>query len=239
MNRRITAIAIGTLCHVVFALAVIYAIDGLYGSLSWARGTLTGTPQLIANLALLLQFPLLHSFLLSSTGTRLLAAAIPFIGKELVTTSYVLVSSLQLLSVFLLWSPWHTVVWENGMLKIPLVACYGAAWILLVTAMTHAGLGIQLGYLGWSAVARGDSVKYPSFADHGLYKSCRHPIYLSFALILWTGPEWTVDHLVIASTWTAYCVIGPLFKERRYLRWYGEKFARYRARTPYFFPRFR
>jgi 2-polyprenyl-6-methoxyphenol hydroxylase-like FAD-dependent oxidoreductase len=69
-----------------------------------------------------------------------------------------------------------------------------------------------------------------------MFKRVRQPIYLSFTLILWTAPTWTPDHLMLAVIWTAYCYIAPFFKEQRYRRWYGDPFARYQKRVPYWNP---
>jgi len=55
-------------------------------------------------------------------------------------------------------------------------------------------------------------------AADGLFRVTRQPIYVSFALTLWTVPTWTPDQLVIAVVLTAYCLFAPLFKEARYRR---------------------
>ncbi|HRK36076.1 MAG TPA: isoprenylcysteine carboxylmethyltransferase family protein, partial [Candidatus Hydrogenedentes bacterium] len=103
-------------------------------------------------------------------------------------------------------------------------------------ALTDAGLGLQTGFTGWSSVVQGKRPTYKTFPTRGLFRLCRHPVYLGFALVMWTAPEVTVDGLVLAAGWTAYCLIGPLFKERRYLEWYGADYAKYRDSKPYFVP---
>ena len=102
--------------------------------------------------------------------------------------------------------------------------------------MSDAGLAVQTGFLGWSAVARDRAPIYGDFAAKGTFRVVRQPVYLAFACTLWTGPVWTPDHLLLATAWTGYCVFGPVLKERRYLRAYGERFARYRDRVPYWLP---
>ena len=71
------------------------------------------------------------------------------------------------------------------------------------------------------------------------FAACRQPIYLGFALTLWTGPVWTPDRLVLALPWTLYCLVGPLWKERRFAALHGDRFDAYRQRVPYIVPRFR
>jgi protein-S-isoprenylcysteine O-methyltransferase Ste14 len=45
--------------------------------------------------------------------------------------------------------------------------------------------------------------------------------------------------LMLASAYTAYCLLAPRLKERRFARRYGARFAAYKARTPYAVPRLR
>jgi protein-S-isoprenylcysteine O-methyltransferase Ste14 len=44
---------------------------------------------------------------------------------------------------------------------------------------------------------------------------------------------------VLAVLLTAYCLLAPLLKERRFAARYGERFMAYRARVPYAMPRWR
>jgi 2-polyprenyl-6-hydroxyphenyl methylase/3-demethylubiquinone-9 3-methyltransferase len=70
----------------------------------------------------------------------------------------------------------------------------------------------------------------------GLFRVCRQPIYVSFAITLWTVPVWTPDQFVLAAVLSAYCLAGPLLKEARFTRLFGQEFVSYRARHPYWFP---
>jgi protein-S-isoprenylcysteine O-methyltransferase Ste14 len=71
----------------------------------------------------------------------------------------------------------------------------------------------------------------------GLFRLIRQPIYVAFALTLWTPPVWTPDQLVLAISLTAYCLLAPRLKERRFAARYGSRFERYRADVPYVLPR--
>ena len=102
--------------------------------------------------------------------------------------------------------------------------------------MADAGLGLQTGLSGWWAVFRGQQVRYPGLPTKGLFRVCRQPIYLSFALVTWFGPAWTVDKLWVASVLTTYCIVGPLLKEARYARIFGRAFEEYREAVPYLIP---
>lgn len=50
------------------------------------------------------------------------------------------------------------------------------------------------------------------------------------------SPIMTLDKILLASLWSLYCFIGPVFKERRFSQIFKEKLTNYKLRTPYFFP---
>lgn len=238
-RREVTAFvwAVGT--HTTFLLAIGTMLVALDRGLTIGRGPFHGAAAWIANLALVLQFPLLHSWLLTARGGKLLAALAPFgFGNRLAVTNYAWIASAQLLAVFWLWSPSDTVLWEaHGAWLWASRALYAASWIFLVKALSDAGLGLQMGFAGWRALLADERVRFPSFPTHGAFRVCRQPIYLGFALTTWTGSLLTLDRLVLAVLWTAYCVVGPLHKEARFIHKYGEPFLAWRARVPYFLPR--
>jgi hypothetical protein len=117
-----------------------------------------------------------------------------------------------------------------------MIVLYAASWALLGKSMFDAGLSLQTGSLGWSALFRGRKPVYPPMPVTGLFRLTRQPIYVSFALTLWTVPTWTPDQLVVAITFTAYCLIAPQFKEARYRRIYGRAFDDYAQSVPYWSP---
>ena len=97
-------------------------------------------------------------------------------------------------------------------------------------------MALQTGSLGWIALLRRRPPVYPALPQTGLFRLTRQPIYVSFALTLWTVPTWTPDQLVIAIVFTSYCLVAPLFKEARYRRMYGPAFDDYARRVPYWLP---
>jgi len=236
--HRGVALAIGLTGHALFAAAVVVMFLSLYHGLAWGGPRLSGWAALAANTTLAAQFAIGHSLLLSDRGRRLLARLTPLaLGRDLATTTFAAAASLQLLLVFLLWSP-SGVLWvaPEGAPRSVLSTLYALSWLLLAKSMHDAGLGVQLGLTGWLSVWRGRRPTYPPFPRGGLFRHTRQPIYVSFTLILWTEPDWTPDRLLLTLAWTAYCVLAPMLKERRYLRWYGDAFARYQKRVPYWLP---
>ncbi|MBL8695247.1 MAG: isoprenylcysteine carboxylmethyltransferase family protein [Planctomycetes bacterium] len=236
---RIYALLLGAVTHLAFGAAIILMVLSLYDGMRLGFGPARGLSSAAWNLALLLQFPILHSWLLSSRGRALLARLAPSgLGGDLVTTMYALVASLQLGAVFLLWSPTGILLWEaHGVALWVSRVAFALSWVLLARAIIDGGASVQTGFAGWSAVFRGRKPSYGPMPETGLFRYCRQPIYLAFAATLWTGPTLTLDRLLLALSWTIYCVVGPVHKEQRYRRYFGERFERYRRRVPYLLPR--
>lgn len=240
LERRGLAIFYGTLCHGLFLLAVGFAMVTMY--MGMTPGYLVHLPKPLAALwdgLLLLQFPLLHSFLLTRKGGGKLARLAPkrYAGT-LSTTLFATAASLQMCLLYLCWSPVGSVWWKaEGLTKAVLTALYLGSWLLLGKSMVDSSLAVQAGYLGWLSLFRGRQPNYPDMPETGLFQHCRHPIYLAYILIVWTVPVWTPDQLAVALCLTTYCLLGPLHKEARYLRRYGPRFESYRSRTPYLLPR--
>jgi len=191
----------------------------------------------LANAALIVQFPLVHSLLLTRWGGRLLSS-LGRHGATLSTTTYATVASAQLLALFALWTPSGIVWWraEGAMLWAVLTA-YTASWLFLVKASWDAGAEVQSGALGWMSLMAARKPRFPDMPDAGTFRVIRQPIYLAFALTTWLVPVWTPDQLVLATLLTAYCLLAPRLKERRFRARYGARFEAYVARTPYMIPR--
>jgi protein-S-isoprenylcysteine O-methyltransferase Ste14 len=236
-RRRAFASLVGVLSHGTFLVAVSSMFLALRNGLALGCGSLGGAGGWLVNAALALQFPLVHSFLLTERGRGLLARLLGRHGHTLAPTTYAWSAALQILATFALWSPSGIVWWQPvGAARVAMHALYAGAWLFLGKALMDGGLGLQTGWIGWTALWRGERVRFPALAEGGLFARCRQPIYLGFALTLWTGPTWTPDRLLLASVWTAYCLLGPLRKEARYLRVHGDAFRSYQRRVPYMLP---
>lgn len=71
--RIVAAIAPGLICHALFAVAVLAIILAMFCGLSESPGSVPRPWALLANAALIAQFPLAHSLLLTGPGGRFLA----------------------------------------------------------------------------------------------------------------------------------------------------------------------
>lgn len=240
-GRIALALAMGLLCHVTFALAVLAMIAAMFFGLSESLGRAPWPWAILANAALIAQFPLAHSALLTGAGGRLLARLAPGPhGATLATTTYALIASLQLLALFALWTPSGIVWWRaEGAAFWIICAAYAGAWLLLLKASFDAGAEVQSGALGWLSLMARIRPVFPDMPTRGLFRVIRQPIYVAFALTLWTTPVWTPDQLALAVSYTAYCLLAPRLKERRFAARYGARFQSYRAAVPYALPRWR
>lgn len=232
------ALTLGVLTHLVFASAILAMIVAMGFGLSRSLGTVPWPWAALANAVLIAQFPLVHSAMLSAPGRRLLGRLIPGPhGRSLATTTYALIASLQLLALFALWTPSGIVWWQaEGWALAASLTLYAAAWVLLLRSILDAGVELQIGALGWMSVLQDIPVRFPAMPTGGLLRVMRQPIYVAFALTLWTVPTWTPDQLVLAIAFTAYCVAAPILKERRFLAIHGERFEAYQRRVPYMNP---
>lgn len=237
-GRIATALGFGLLCHSLFATAVFAMIVAMWFGLSASFGALTGPWALIGNAALIVQFPLLHSALLTTRGQQIMIRLTPSAHRAtLASTTYAIIASAQLLALFTLWTPSGVIWWraEGGALWL-ISAAYAASWLLLVKASFDAGAEVQSGALGWMSLLARIRPVFPPMPKLGLFAVIRQPIYVAFALTLWTVPVWTPDQLILAICYSGYCLIAPRLKERRFARRYGAEFAQYQAQVPYTCP---
>ena len=237
-KRWMVAISYGILCHLIFTISVLAMLVLMFFGMSQSFGKMPAPYSYFTNLLLLLQFPLAHSFLLSSKGRHCLLYFSPRdYSKTLAPTVFALIASIQLFLLFVFWTPTQIIIWEaSGPFFIMMCALYGCSWLLLVWASIDAGAELQSGALGWMSLAQNKTPKFPDFPTVGLFKFIRQPIYASFALTTWTTPNWTLDQLLIALVFTYYCIVAPRFKEKRFEKKFGGKFTDYKSKVPYMVP---
>lgn len=238
-GRIALALALGALCHTIFALGMLAMIVAMFYGLSESLGIVPWPWAGLANAALIAQFPLAHSLFLTGPGERFLVRLIPGPhGKTLATTTYAIIASAQLLALFALWTPSGVVWWRaEGPVFWGVTVAYATSWLILLKAIFDAGVEVQTGALGWMSVLARIRPVFPDMPTRGLFRLIRQPIYVAFALTLWTVPVWTPDQLLLAISFTTYCLLAPRLKERRFVARYGDRFEQYRAEVPYVLPR--
>lgn len=237
-GRNFVALSYGIVCHVSFAAGVGSMMLSMFFGMSRSLGTVPAPWNWVANAALLVQFPVVHSLLLTGRGRTLMARMAPRgAGTTLATTTFATIAALQVFLLFAFWSPTGVIWWQaGGAGLVVLTGLYSCSWLLLGKSMADAGLSLQTGSLGWVALFRGRKAVYPPMPVTGLFRLTRQPIYVAFTLTLWTVPTWTPDQLVVALTLTGYCLVAPRLKEARFRRIYGSAFDCYARHVPYWLP---
>jgi protein-S-isoprenylcysteine O-methyltransferase Ste14 len=82
-----------------------------------------------------------------------------------------------------------------------------------------------------------DPKKTATLWTGGLYRYCRHPLYL-LTLAAWVvTPMMSLDRAVFIAGMAAYLVFGIRREERRMIEKYGDVYRAYQATTPMLFPR--
>lgn len=237
--RVCLAVSFGLVCHSLFAVAVLSMVIAMSQGMSESLGRVSWPWAFFTNAALIVQFPLAHSALLTIRGSRLLARIVPGAhGATLSTTTYAIIASAQLLALFALWTPSGIIWWRpEGAVFWIICSAYTISWLILAKASFDAGVEVQSGALGWLSLMARIRPVFPDMPTQGLFRVIRQPIYVAFALTLWTAPVWTPDQLVLAVFYTAYCLLAPRRKERRFEARYGARFQQYRDTVPFAVPK--
>ncbi len=69
-----------------------------------------------------------------------------------------------------------------------------------------------------------------------MYRFDRHPIMTGILVGMWVTPDMTIGHLLFATVFSAYVVVGVHYEERALRRQWGESYEAYRQRVPTIVP---
>ncbi|HEY2683175.1 MAG TPA: hypothetical protein VGI93_06685 [Steroidobacteraceae bacterium] len=238
---RIAIFLYGILSYLVFFAAFLYSIGFIGGFLT--PTILDGVPRasfgtaLCVDLALLALFAIQHSGMARPAFKSWLKKFLP---EEIERSTYVLLSSLALIVMFIYWQPIGGVIWSTtGALRSALIGVYGLGWALLLYTtflIDHFDLfGLKQ---VWRRLCN-RVYRPPAFRTPSLYKLVRHPLYIGWLMIFWAAPTMTVAHLVFSMATTAYILIAIRWEENDLVAAFGPSYEDYRARTPMLIPRIR
>ncbi len=233
------ALGYGLLCYGAFFATFLYAIGFIGGFLTPTTldGPLTGPLWLAIaiNTGLVLLFGVQHSVMARPWFKKAWVRVVP---EHLERSTYVLLSSVALIAMFILWRPMGGVVWsiEHPIARGILYAILGAGFLLvLVTTflINHFDLfGLRQTWLHF----RGRGYTHLDFATPGVYRFVRHPLYVGWLMSFWATPTMTAAHLLFAALSTAYILAAIRWEERDLLDHHGESYALYRQRVPMLVP---
>ncbi len=238
---RISIFLYGVVSYLVFFAVFLYGIGFIGGFLT--PTLLDGVPRtsftmaLMVDLALLAAFALQHSGMARPAFKRWWTKIVP---EEAERSTYVLVSSLALVVLYIYWEPIGGVIWSlNGAARSAVIALYLMGWVLLLYTtflIDHFDLfGLKQ---VWRRLSN-KAYRAPTFRTPSLYKLVRHPLYIGWLTIFWSAPTMTVAHLIFALGTTGYILIAIRWEENDLVSAFGNTYVDYRARTPMLIPRIR
>jgi|GEM_PF-86531 len=176
----------------------------------------------------------LHSLLASRIVKAWFERAWGALARRWYRLGYVLFAGFSFLPVLALWitlpdqllyqvaAPWRwLMLWGQG------AALVGLAATLWQTDV--------LEFSGLSRLWQPEPAVGP-LQVRGLYCYVRHPMYLFGMILLWLTPVMTVNLFALYLAMSLYFYVGSLHEEQRMLAEFGEAYARYRTRTPMWFP---
>jgi methanethiol S-methyltransferase len=236
---RISIFVYGIVSYLVFLLVFLYGIGFIGGF--WTPTTLDGVPTsslgiaLTADLSLLAAFAIQHSGMARPAFKQWWKRYVPEAAER---STYVLVSSLALVALYVFWQPIGGVVWSaSGVARNVVIGVYLLGWALLLYVtflIDHFDLfGLKQVWRRLSDKA----YRAPVFRTPSLYKFIRHPLYIGWLTIFWAAPTMTAAHLIFAIGTTLYILVAIQWEERDLETAFGKTYVDYRARTPMLIPR--
>jgi methanethiol S-methyltransferase len=237
---RVGIFIYGLVSYAVFFAVFLYGIGFIGGFLTPTRlddsPTSTLAHALVVDLLVLSVFAIQHSGMARSGFKAWLKRFVPEAAER---STYVLLSSLALVVVYVYWEPIDGVIWSAapGVVRNTVIGLYGVGWLILLYStflIDHFDL------FGLKQVWRrllDKGYRAPVFRTPGLYKLVRHPLYIGWLVIFWAAPVMTSAHLLFAVVTTAYILIAIRLEEADLVTAFGAAYVDYRARTPMLIPR--
>jgi methanethiol S-methyltransferase len=241
MRRRVAIFGYGVAAYAVFLATFLYAV-GFVGNLMVptaldAPSRLGFGRALLLDVLLLVAFALQHSVMARPAFKRWWTRLIPVEAER---STYVLLSSLCLIAMFVWWAPLGGTVWlvQNAWGRAALYTLFAAGWgiVLICTFLiNHFDLfGLRQVWL----CLRGEPCRPLAFAMPWPYRQVRHPLYVGWLLAFWATPTMTLGHLFFALVTTAYILIAIQLEERDLAAAHPEYLA-YRRQVPMLIPSLR
>jgi methanethiol S-methyltransferase len=236
---RMAIFVYGIVCYAIFFITFLYAI-GFVGNFGVPK-SIDSAPILPLGQALLVNIGLLGLFGLQHSGMarqEFKAMWTKLVPEPAERSTYVLFSSLCLITLFYFWQPLGFAIWivDNPISRNLLYAGFGLGWLLVLGStflINHFDLfGLRQIYL----YLQGKDYTPLKFGTPGLYNYVRHPLYVGWLFAFWSTPTMTAAHLVFAVITTVYILAAIQLEERDLIKAHGKTYLDYRDRVPMLIP---
>jgi len=239
MFKRVSIFLYGVVCYAAFFATFLYAI-GFIGNFA-VPVTLDGVPAVSTGKAVAIDmlllgiFALQHSIMARPFFKRWFTRFIPEAAER---STYVLLSSLALIALFIFWQPLGGIVWnvQDPVARGVLHGFFAFGWLLVLVStflINHFDLfGLRQVWLQLV----GKPYTHLKFGTPGPYRLVRHPLYLGWLFCFWATPTMSGTHLLFAFVTTAYILVAIQFEETDLVDSLGEDYRRYRERVPMILP---
>ena len=233
--------AYGALTYLFFFCTFLYAI-AFVDDLPFAPKTLDSGAQgplvstLIVDALLLGLFAAQHSVMARPAFKRWWTS---IVAPPIERTTYVLLASAALVTMFVFWRPLAQPVWDMapGPVATSLLILSLVGWgIVLISTflLSHFELfGLAQVYQR----LRGQTAAAPQFRTPAFYRVVRHPIYAGFIIAFWSTPRMTIGHLFFAVGTLGYILIAIQLEEHDLIGIFGDRYRSYRAQVGMLVPK--
>lgn len=228
------------IAYAIFLAIFLYLI-AFVGNLPGAPLTVDRGPDSVAavalpvNLALIALFGLQHSVM---ARPAFKAAWTRHVPPPIERATFVMMTNLVLVLLFLGWHPMPVPVWavDSPTGAAILWGLFGLGWAIVLVStflINHFELfGLQQAWFAWRA--RNDAK--PVLHQPLFYKLVRHPLYAGFFLAFWATPSMSAGHLLLAAGMSVYMLIAIRLEERNLIDTFGADYLAYRETTPMLVP---
>lgn len=224
------ALFFGTFCYAVGFVTNLLVPTGLDGT-----RTVPLELAFLINVGLLAVFAVQHSAMARPAFKRWWTNFVP---EPIERSTYVLISSVLMIALFVLWEPMGGVIWSvessTAYWVLQGLSLLGFAIVLVSTFLiNHFDLfGLRQVWLHFT----GKPYTLLAFRTPFFYKYVRHPLYLGWMIAFWAAPVMTFAHLVFAAMCTAYMLVAIRLEERDLIATFGRQYTAYKEQAPMLIP---
>lgn len=237
--QRILGFIYGVIAYAGFMGWMVYMI-GFLGYFTVPKSVDSGPAgpiaiAIVANFLLIFLFGVQHTIMARPAFKQWWTQFIP---KPLERSTFVFIADVIAWAMIWLWRPIEGVIWnvQNALAANILIGIAVLGWIAAVLSsfmINHFELlGLEQ---AWHNL-RGTEPKKMTFKLRGFYKYVRHPLMLAFLVFFWVTPYMTASHLLFASLFTIYVLIGLRFEERDLMKYHPGEYGRYKQQVPSLIP---